>query len=206
MPITVICLDRCAPTQFTKHASTGANRKKYGGWKEHWGQEWIRRYSQRKRGQQCSYLHTQGLSFGSHKGVSVLCSSLLKAACLGLKYSSHKIYSPSQHQYPPPPLHLLFQPFWQPPFASSRAVCTSAGKVGPYHAKSYNTKSFNVEDQKIAVCLMQDYVEIRDLAVSHHSIPPPPPPLAGSSIRLNALLIFPQELPWAKSQLCSSVA
>lgn len=33
-----------------------------------------------------------------------------------------------------------------------------------------------------------------------------PPPRPGSSIRLNALLIFPQELPRAKRQLCSSVA
>lgn len=36
MPITVICLDRYVPTQFTKHASTGADEKKEKkvGWKE----------------------------------------------------------------------------------------------------------------------------------------------------------------------------
>lgn len=72
--------------------------------------------------------------------------------------------------------------------------------------QSYNMKSLNCLHQRVQVCLMQDYSKIRGLAASPHPSPPPPPPAAGSSIRPNALLIFPQELPWAKRQLCSSVA
>lgn len=52
---------------------------------------------------------------------------------------------------------------------------------------------------------MQDSADMGPgIGASFHPSTSPQP--AGSSIRLNALLIFLQELPWAKRQLYSSVA
>lgn len=83
-------------------------------------------------------------------------------------------------------------------------VCSSAGEARPNHSrispylKTARSKSASLPNAGLS----WDTGAGSPTSLHPSTLTPP----AGSSIRLNALLIFPQELPWAKRQLCSSVA
>lgn len=143
------------------------------------------------------YLNTRELVLGSERWVSIHRSSLSKAACLQLKGPSHKVYSPPRR---PPPLSLSFNPLWKPPFAS----------FAIFH--SYLFCCTGVRTQSCRDLVIPSLLTARSKSTSlpdaglrrdarpgslhpHTTTPLPPSPPAGSSIRLNALLIFSARAP-----------
>ena len=202
-PLYQACLDRSWQREH-KEGRTEGNEE---------GRERFERSSKTKevggrKVNRAPYLNTRELVLGSERWVSIRRSSLSKAACLQLKGSSHKVYSPPRR---PPPLSLSFNPLWKPPFASfaifhSYLFCCTGGRTQSCQdlvipsLLTARSKSASLPNAGLR----------RDAGPGSLTLTPPlhfhPHHRRVAPLGSTHCSFFPQELPWAKRQLCSSVA